>query len=213
MPHAAVNWLPTRTSLLKRLKDHEDATTWEDFCDSYGRVVYAVALKSGLSPADAEDVTQETLLAVAKRIAGFNYDPSKGSFKSWLLTIARSRIIDCIRRHQRERRFEPPAPEDSSQTSFLARIPDENLPQLDDLYETEWRLGLYESARERVRQRISPQQYQVFDLYVVREWPPEKVASTLELSLNQVYLAKHRVSEAIREEVNRLEAGQVASPP
>lgn len=212
MAQAAANWLPTRTSLLKRLKDHDNATSWEEFCDSYGRVIHAVALKSGLAPADAEDVTQETVAAVARRIGGFDYDPKKGSFKSWVLTVARSRIVDCIRRRQRERRFEPPDPQDGSETTFLARLPDEDLPRFEDICDTEWRQGLYEAAKERVRERISPQQYQAFDLYVIREWPPEKVAATLELSMNQVYLAKHRVSEAIRAEVNQLESGQLTRP-
>jgi len=211
MPERPLNWLQTRTSLLKRLKSPEDGLSWEQFCDTYGRVIYAVAFKSGLSAADAEDVTQETLASVARRIGGFEYDPKKGSFKSWVLTVARSRIVDCIRRRQREHRFDPPSAVDAPETTFLARVPDENLQNFEDVSEAEWREGLFEAAKERVRERISPQQYQAFDLYVIREWPADQVAAALDLSMNQVYLAKHRVSEAIREEVTRLEAGQLQS--
>jgi len=205
MSATAPNWLATRTSLLARLKDHRNAESWEEFCDSYGRVVYAVALKSGLNVADVEDVVQETLIAVARHIEGFRYDPKKGSFKSWLLTMARSRIVDRFRRKERERRFEAAPNENSTETSFLSRLPDENVLNFGEVFDVEWERGIYEAAREKVRARISPQQFQIFDLHVSREWPVEKVAATLGVSANQVYLAKHRVSEAIRDEVLQLE--------
>ncbi len=205
MPQAAANWLITRTSLLTRLNNHADAASWEDFCDSYGRVVYGVAMKAGLNAADAEDIVQETMIAVARHLPQFRYDPQKGSFKSWLLTIARSKIWDCLRRKQRERRFDAPPPEGSSETSLLSRVPDENPPDLAAIFDGEWERGLFEAAKEKVRASISPQQYQIFDLHVVREWPVEKITATLGVTANQVYLAKHRVSESISEEVARLE--------
>lgn len=204
---AKQDWLATRTSLLARLKDHQNAGGWEEFCDVYGKVIYAVALKSGMGRADIEDVVQETMVRIAKLIPSFEYDPAKGSFKSWVLTIARSRMIDCIRKRERERRFDAPVSGDSA-TSLLSRLPDEHLPNLDELFEAEWRQGLLEAATERVRQRISPAQYQLFDLHVRQEWEVGKIVATMGVTANQVYLAKHRVSEAIREEARRLELGR-----
>lgn len=210
MPQATANWMITRTSLLTRLKNHADTASWEDFCDSYGRVVYGVAMKAGLNGADAEDIVQETMIAVARHIPQFRYDPQKGSFKSWLLTIARSKIWDWLRKKQREGRFDPPPPNDSSETSFLARVADESQPDLTAVFDAEWERGLFEAAKERVRASISPQQYQIFDLHIVREWPVAKVVATLGVTSNQVYLAKHRVSDAIRAETERLASGSLS---
>lgn len=202
------DWLSTRTSLLARLKNHRDAAGWEEFCDAYGRVVHAVAAKSGVPAGDLDDIVQETMMRVARLIEGFDYDPRRGSFKSWVLTIARSRIVDCLRRRGRERRFDP-APPEGSETSFMDRLPDEQTPKLEELFDAEWQRAVFEAARERVRERISPRQFQIFDLHVRQEWPVDKVAATLGVNANQVYLAKHRVSEAIQEEVARLDAGHL----
>lgn len=202
-------WLETRTSLLQRLRDRDDARSWEQFCDVYGRVIHAVAIRAGLTREDAEDVAQETLVALARQIAEFRYDRARGSFRSWLLTIARRRIADVQRRHHRDRRFDVAAPEDSSETGFLERVADERASNLDALFEEEWRRGLYAAAVERVRGTSSPRQFQIFDLCVTKEWSVERVAERLKATTNQIYVAKHRVSGAIAAEVERLAAGEL----
>jgi len=91
-------FLATRQSLLSRLKDWEDHESWRDFFDTYWRLIYGLALRSGLTTTEAEDVVQETLLAVAKEMPDFKYDPARGSFKGWLLEITRRRIANQVRR-------------------------------------------------------------------------------------------------------------------
>src|SRR6266404_4758915 len=90
--------LPTRRSLLSRLRDLGDSDSWRTFFDTYWRLIYNLARKSGLSDTEAQDVVQETIIAVARKMPGFRYDPAKGSFKQWLLLITRRRIQDHFRR-------------------------------------------------------------------------------------------------------------------
>jgi hypothetical protein len=52
---------------------------------------------------------------------------------------------------------------------------------------------------------MDPQKMQIFDFYVNKEWPPAKIAARFHVSVDQVYQTKHRLTEAIRAEVNRLE--------
>src|SRR6266498_896673 len=87
-------FIPTRRSLLARLKNWDDQKSWQDFFDIYWRLIYSVALKAGLSDADAQDVVQDTVLTVAKKIGEFKSDPAIGSFKGWLMLITRRRIAD-----------------------------------------------------------------------------------------------------------------------
>lgn len=202
-------WLETRTSLLVRLRHHTDAASWDEFVDAYGRIIHALALKAGLSPEDAEDATQDTLATLARLLPEFRYNPSRGSFKSWVLTIARSKIIDTHRRRHRSRTFETPPPSHPGDTAFLEEIPDAAQLPPDQVMEETWRQGLLDAAHDQVRRQLSPRQYQIYDLHVVREWPVGKVAQTLNVSANQVYLAKHRVGEAIATEVTRLAQGAV----
>jgi hypothetical protein len=94
--------LPTRQSLLNRLRDWQDQESWAVFFEIYWRLIYGFAVKSGLSDAEAQDVVQETVVSVAKRMKDFKYDPAVGSFKSWLLLITRRRIADFHRSRMRQ---------------------------------------------------------------------------------------------------------------
>ena len=78
--------IPTRHSLLNRLKDWRDQTSWQDFFDTYWRLIYNVAAKAGLTDTEAEEVVQETVITVAKKISEFKADPARGSFSAWLIT-------------------------------------------------------------------------------------------------------------------------------
>src|SRR5690242_16611066 len=87
----------TRYSLLSRLHDWDDQESWKDFFDTYWRVIYSFAIKSGLSEAEAQDVVQETIISVAKGIQNFKRDQSLGSFRGWLRNLTRWRVADYLR--------------------------------------------------------------------------------------------------------------------
>ncbi|MGH8023382.1 MAG: sigma-70 family RNA polymerase sigma factor, partial [Limisphaerales bacterium] len=135
----------------------------------------------------------------------FKYDRNTGSFKHWLLNMTRWRVQDQIRR--RENYAHEPAWDENAtetQTSPANKMPDPASLDLDALWESEWKKNLLEMAVSKVKRDVDPEKYQIFDLLVTKEWPGQKVADAFGLSVNQVYLAKHRVTELIREEVNRL---------
>jgi len=197
--------LPTRRSLLSRLRDLGDDASWRAFFDTYWRLIYNVARKAGLTDADAQDVVQETVIAVARKIPEFRYDPSKGSFKQWLLLITRRRIHDQLRRLYRSaaRVTSSEAEADAVQNApSLAASPD---AQIEAAWESEWRETLFQAALARVRQRSSPKHYQVFDYCMLQNLSAPKVARMLGLSAAQVYLAKHRVGVAVKRAVAELE--------
>src|SRR5436305_1768565 len=98
MPAHREDSIATRASLLGRLKNWEDQESWEEFAETYSRLIVGVAIQAGLSEAEAKDVEQETLLRVAQTIHDFESSPERGSFKSWLLTLTRWRIADEFRK-------------------------------------------------------------------------------------------------------------------
>src|SRR5437667_10146451 len=104
--------LATRASLLGRLKNWEDAKSWEEFTQTYSRLIRAVAFKAGLTESEAKDVEQETLLCVAKTIHEFESSATRGTFKSWLLNLTRWRIADQFRRRSPDPAASP-APSDA----------------------------------------------------------------------------------------------------
>jgi RNA polymerase sigma factor (sigma-70 family) len=198
--------LPTRRSLLNRLRDLDDHASWQAFFDTYWRLIYNVARKSGLGDAEAQDVVQETVIAVARRMPAFRYDPSKGSFKRWLLVITRRRIQDQLRKIYRS------MPPGTSSTSDLGVLePEATSPtlqpdaQLEKAWEEEWQGHVLQAALLRVRQSANPKHYQVFDYCVLRNLPHSQVARMLGLNLAQVYLAKHRIGLTVRRTAGEVE--------
>jgi RNA polymerase sigma-70 factor (ECF subfamily) len=199
-------FLVTRRSLVERLANRSDRRIWQEFFDTYWKLIYSVARKTGLTDAEAQDVVQETIITVSRKIDKLRYDPSIGSFKGWLLHMTRWRIADQFRKRQPGFSDQPTIDEDR-RTAPIDRIPDHDGFDLEAAWENEWRGHLLEAAMDRVKRRIDPRQFQIFDCYVVREWPAQKVAQELRVNIAQVYLARHRVSAMIRREVEALEKG------
>ncbi len=205
MPPNPEELIPTRASLIARLKNWQDQSSWQQFFDTYWRLIYGVARKAGLSIDEAQDVVQETMIATAKHLPAFQYDPAIGSFKAWLLNMTRWRITDQFRKRGPVNPHHAPDADTSQGTDTVAKMADPAEFCLHKVWEDEWQANLVEAAMSNVKRKIDPQKYQIFDLYVNKAWPPEKVAETMAISLNQVYVAKHRVTQLIKEEVARLE--------
>src|SRR6185295_17668087 len=149
-----------------------------------------------LTHSEAQDVVQETVRSVSKNMKGFKADPAFGSFKSWLLNLTRWRITDQVRRRGREVRLadggtSPSCGSDSRHTAIEARIPDPAGNALDKIWEEEWEKHVIEAALEKLKQQVSAKHYQAFYLHAIKQVPPAKVAETLGMNVDQVYLIKH----------------------
>jgi RNA polymerase sigma-70 factor (ECF subfamily) len=196
--------LPTRRSLLDRLRDWQDQESWREFFDTYWRFIYSVAIKSGLSDQEAEEVVQETVLSVAKKMPEFVYDPARCSFKGWLMRVTRLRILDQLRRRQPAFSQFPAGGADSRQTATVDRVPDPASLEPDAAWDEEWERNLVGAALERLRLRVRPEHYQIFHLCAVKGLGPREVARMLQTSIGQVYLVRHRLAKEVRREVQRL---------
>lgn len=205
-PPVAGDSLPTRTSLLHRLRDLGDSDSWRAFFETYWRLIYNVARKSGLSDDAAQEVVQETVIAVARKMPEFQYDPVNGSFKHWLLLITRRRIQDQLRRLYRSMPMTKTRAEEAA--CMVESVPSADpAPDaaFDAAWEQEWRENLFQAALARVRQRANPKHYQAFDGCVLQELPVREVGRMLGLNAAQVYLAKHRISAAVKRAAAEIE--------
>ena len=204
MPSDRNELIPTRASLLQRLKDWQDQTSWQAFFDTYWKLIYGVARKAGLTDAESQDVVQEVLLSVAKHMPSFQYDPAIGSFKAWLLNLTRWRIGNQFEK-RRPALDQSPRETSSTVTDPVQKIADPATAPLDAIWDAEWNNNLLEAAIAKAKLRLDPEKYQIFDLYVNKEWPVKKVAAQFNISVDHVYVIKHRVTEAIKQEAERLE--------
>ncbi len=194
----------TRRSLVEKLANWEDRKNWQEFFDTYWKLIFSAARKSGLTEAEAQEVVQETIITVAKKVGQLRYDPAVGSFKGWLLHITRWRIADQFRKRQPgagRLRFG----DDTRLTATLDRIPDAaGAADLEEMWEKEWQENLLAAALQRVRKKVDAKQFQIFDCYVRKEWPAQKVAAELGVNVGQVYLARHRIGALLKKETRAL---------
>jgi len=197
--------LLTRRTLLSRLRDLDDQESWRTFFNLYWRLLYNVARKSGLDDPGAQEIVQDTVIAVARKMPEFRYDPTRGTFRQWLLRITRRRIIDHLRRIYRQppKAEVPPESLDENE-EHAAAITDHSAGAIEAAWDEEWEKSTFDAALAHVRTAVNPRHFQVFDYCVLKEWPASKVASTLGLNAAQVYLAKHRVTQAMKREVRRI---------
>lgn len=195
----------TRKSLIARLVDWEDQRTWDDFYQTYWRLIYAVAIKAGLRQDEAFDCVQETILSIAKQSKKQLYDPKQGSFKTWLMNMTRWRINDQFRKRKKDTAMMGGDWDNDRKTAVIDRIEDPDGDILTRLWNVEWKKNIADAALARVKAQVSPKQYQIFDCYVVKQWEAKKVQQKLNVSMAQVYLAKHRVGAVLKKELAKLE--------
>src|SRR5262249_49865429 len=135
----------------------------------------------------------------------FKYDPKIGSFKAWLLLNTRSRITERWRKKRLPIAQQSAQQDATAHTATIERIPDPTGQGFEEVWESEWKKSLLEQALEGVKREVSPKQYQIFDLYVLQGTPMEAITRALGVSSGQVYLAKHRISHILKDEMKKAE--------
>jgi RNA polymerase sigma-70 factor (ECF subfamily) len=170
--------LPTRQSLLSRLRDCQDQEGWREFFEKYWRLIYQVARRASLSDAEAQDVVQTTFIYLARRMPNFHYDPKRGSFKSWLRVVTRSRISVYCRTHKGDEKFlrEPLVGDTGEEVDAIEAMPDPAGDKLDEVWQHEWEDNLVTTAFRRLRSKLSAQQLLIFRMCMSGELPLGQVA-------------------------------------
>ena len=203
--------MPTRHSLLNRLKDWGDDRSWREFFEMYWELIYNIARKAGLTDSEAQEVVQETIIGVAKKIGGFETDARRGSFKAWLLRQTRWRIADQFRKRDQWERGTadtagglPSLPGDDTGTGTVNRIPDPASLDLDQAWNSEWEQHTLRIALDRVKAQVSVKQFQMFDLHTIQGLSVSETARALGTSMAAVYMAKSRVGRLLRREAAKL---------
>lgn len=191
----------TRPSLLARIKDTGDRQAWAEFVDIYAPLIYGFVQKRGLQDADAADLTQEVLGAVARSAARLDYDPAKGTFRAWLFRVVRNELCDFATARKRNR----PGSGDTDMKRRLEELPAPSADEVAD-WERDYERQLFALACEQVRRDFQESTWQAFWLTAIRGKSGKEVADVLSLTTAAVYLAKRRVTERLRQQIAYLQA-------
>lgn len=195
----------TRPSLLLRIRDPQDRQAWQEFASLYRPVVFQMACRYGLQKADAEDLTQQVLLAISRAIDGFEPDDERAKFRTWLKTIARRAIINALTRRAPDR-----GTGGSGMMELLNRQPDSN--EKTRTLMIEYRREIFHVAARQIRDEFQEETWDAFWRSVVLDEPVEHVAESLRRSRGSVYTARSRVMKRLKEKVQELDLDERLSP-
>ncbi len=187
----------THVSLLARLAEGPQSAAWREFWDRYGELIHGMARRQGVQPADCDDVVQDVLLALTQAMPGFEYDPARGKFRSYLKTI----VLRAIFRKRRRKRGQLEVEDLEAAVADAARD-----PAVDETWEKEWRQYHLSLAMKTIAAEFNDGDRAAFDAYVGEGRPVREVAEALGMSVDQVYQAKSRISRRL----TQLIEGQVA---
>jgi len=190
--------LPTRPSLLLRLRNAGDDEAWSQFVSVYTPLIFGFCRGRGLSEADARDVTQDVPKAVASAIPRFEYDPQRSSFRNWLFTVVRSKLNNFFAAQARQPR---PAGE-TTLAQFTESEPDR---KLEETWQQEYKLNLVRWAAGQIQAEFKTQTWDAFWRTAIQGEKAETVAGELGLSLNALYIARSRVTGRLKQMLQGIE--------
>jgi RNA polymerase sigma factor (sigma-70 family) len=186
---------PARTSqtLLIRVRELGDQQAWEEFHTRYAPMIRGWCRQ--WFPRETDDMVQEAMLLLARRLREFEYDPSEGRFRGYLKTVTQ-RLMADLKAKERGRRV-------LNGDGLVEEV--EATVDLEARLAAEYDLELLEKARENVRSRVEPSTWRAYVETAEKGRKGAEVARELGISVGAVHQAKYNVLTQLREEVKFLE--------
>lgn len=188
----------TRDSLLVQVQNPANREAWELFARIYRPVIVRIARARGLQHADAQDLSQQVLMAVASAIGGWEKQDESTRFRHWLSRVTKNAILNALMRRPRDQAV------GGSSVEELLREAGNRDEVTTALIETELRRELYLRAAERVKVEFRPNSWQAFEMSVAGDLTLEEVAAELGKSVGAIYTARSRIMFRLREVISEL---------
>lgn len=190
----------TNASLMHRLKNGADEQSWRQFLDAYQPALLRWLMQRGLQVSDAEDCSQQVMLAVMKSLDLFVDDGRTASFRRWLQTIARHELINTLRKQSRQ----PRSNRDSQLWLELVDLASDE-GSFSRTIHREYRRELFIQAAAIVRKSVQAATWEAFWRTSVLGKTAQVVADELGMKIGSVYMAKGRVLQRLQNVVQDME--------
>jgi RNA polymerase sigma-70 factor (ECF subfamily) len=189
----------TRASLLARIRNPADQAAWHQFVEIYRPLILRLARQKGMQEADAEDVVQDVLVAVAKAVEQREHDRKRAKFRTWLHRVAHNAILNALTRGRPDR-----GSGDSALLAVLDGHESHTGPD-SDLLRLEYRREVFRWAVRQIRKEFHQATWDAFWLTAVEGRAVEVVAEELAKNPGTIYAARSRVIRRIQEKVTEYE--------
>ncbi len=185
----------TSQSLLERLRKEPDAPDWRRFTELYEPLIRGWLRRRNILEQDADDVVQNILTVVVRRVGQFQHNGRVGAFRTWLRSIA----VNCLRDHWRANRYRPAGVGGSDIQELIAQLEDP-ASELSQLWDQEHDRHVMRTLLESLRDEFEPRTWAAFQRFVLDDQPAAEVAKELKMTANAVFIAKSRVLTRLRQE-------------
>ena len=182
----------TRSSVLRAVANTENEAAWQRLFDLYAGFIFSIARSKGLKPEDSDDIVQIVFTDLARNLPTFQYDRSKGKFRSYLAGLVHWRVMDRLKAGKRDMELK---------TSFFNEAQPLVSPDDDRFAEREWQAAALEEALRRIKPDVRPEHYAAFVASAVEGQDTEAVMRLYGLSRDNLYQIRKRLTEKLRETV------------
>ena len=187
----------TNVILLEKIRENCDIA-WKEFTDYYKPLIILRGKDRGLKETEIQDLTQEVLFEMYKVKDKFLYDSDKGKFRNFLRTVIDRKAFKIIRKKCRES-------DDISILNQNSHLTSNDFEKLESNWETNWQKFTLKRALDHVKSEVSELTYQAFEMSSIQHIDYNLVAEKLNIKVDAVYLAKHRVIKRLRAIINHME--------
>jgi RNA polymerase sigma-70 factor (ECF subfamily) len=183
----------TSASLLERIRHDPAASQWQTLVELYDPLIRSWLKRQSVLASDADDLVQDVLTVVARRLKDFEHNGRTGAFRNWLRTVT----VNCVRDFWRSKKREHAAT--GQVQELLDQLMDpssglsQNWDQEHDRYVTKQLLS-------RLRDEFEPTTWRAFERVALDGAPAAQVAAELGVTVNSVFIAKSRILARLRQE-------------
>lgn len=181
----------TRSSVIRAVADTGNEAAWQRLFDLYAGFIFSIARSKGLKAEDADDVVQSVFADLARKLPDFEYDRAKGRFRSYLIQLVRWRIADKLNAIKSDAELKKKTLEAAKDMSAADR----------SFAEREWQQAALEEALRRIKPDVRPEHYAAFVASTVEGQDTETVLRLYNLSRDNLYQIRKRLTERLREKV------------
>lgn len=180
----------TRSSVLKAVADTSNEKAWKRLFDLYAGFIFSIARSKGLTVTDSDDIVQNVFVDLARNLPQFNYDRTKGRFRSYLIGLVNWRVTDKLRASKRDVDFKSQYGED-----MKGAVAEDDGSFLED----EWRAAAMEEALRRIKDEVNPDHFAAFVASTIEGQDTETVMNLYSITRDNLYQIRKRLTLKLKE--------------
>lgn len=185
----------TSLSLLHRVRGDPNSPDWEKLFGIYVPLIRGWLRGHTILADDADDVVQEVLAVVIRRLPEFEHNQRTGAFRAWLRAIT----VNCLREHWKAKKRRPSPVVDSQFRQLLAQLEEPTSP-LSQLWDEEHDRHVMRKLLASLRPAFERTTWRAFEKTALDGGSAAEVAAELGITQNAVFIAKSRVLARLRQE-------------